>query len=56
MVIYHFVEILYLPPAHLPDLFAVVNSVMSCGMFGMFYLYLLYTLFYMKTVEKAKLE
>ncbi|KAI7852493.1 glycosyl transferase [Circinella umbellata] len=45
LFIWHIAECWILPPSHWPDLYTVINAVMSCGYFSLLFLYFTYRQF-----------
>ncbi|KAG2222775.1 hypothetical protein INT45_013139 [Circinella minor] len=45
LLIWHIAECWILPPIHWPDLYTVINAVMSCGYFSLLFLYFTYRQF-----------
>ncbi|CEG84076.1 hypothetical protein RMATCC62417_17929 [Rhizopus microsporus] len=54
--IWHLAETLVEPPSHLPDLYTVINVLLSCGVFCLLFAYFTYRQFTTPFVQKTKTQ
>lgn len=46
-IVWHLAEAFIQPPNHLPDIYTVINVLMSCGLFVLLFVYYVYRQFTM---------
>ncbi|KAI9305470.1 glycosyl transferase [Cunninghamella echinulata] len=53
-LVWHLIEANVSPPEHLPDLYTVINVIISCAIFGLLFLYFVYRQFTLIPIKKDK--